>query len=217
MENQKIALKNFTEEELKEFMKEIGEKPFRGTQIYSWIYKGAKTFDDMKNIPKSLREKLEKVSYIGNLETELVLKSKVDKTKKYLFALNDGNIITGRSSELMGASAAAVLNAVKVLANIPDDMLLISPVILEPIIKLKTDTLGSRQVSLSLEEVLTALSICAVTNPAAQMAMDQLVKLEGAQAHSTTMLSKDDEQTFRKLGIDVTCEAVYPSQNLYYV
>ena len=131
--------------------------------------------------------------------------------------LNDGNIITGRSSELMGASAAAVLNAVKVLANIPDDMLLISPVILEPIIKLKTDTLGSRQVSLSLEEVLTALSICAVTNPAAQMAMDQLVKLEGAQAHSTTMLSKDDEQTFRKLGIDVTCEAVYPSQNLYYV
>ena len=131
--------------------------------------------------------------------------------------LNDGNIITGRSSELMGASAAAVLNAVKVLANIPDDMLLISPVILEPIVKLKTETLGSRQVSLSLEEVLTALSICAVTNPAAQMAMDQLVKLEGAQAHSTTMLSKDDEQTFRKLGIDVTCEAVYPSQNLYYV
>ena len=51
MENKKIALKNFTEEELKEFMKEIGEKPFRGTQIYSWIYKGAKTFDDMKNIP----------------------------------------------------------------------------------------------------------------------------------------------------------------------
>ena len=117
----------------------------------------------------------------------------------------------------MCASAAAILNAVKVLANIPDDMLLISPVILEPIVKLKTETLGSRQVSLSLEEVLTALSICAVTNPAAQMAMDQLVKLEGAQAHSTTMLSKDDEQTFRKLGIDVTCEAVYPSQNLYYV
>ena len=131
--------------------------------------------------------------------------------------LNDGTIITGRSSELMCASAAAILNAVKVLANIPDDMLLISPVILEPIVKLKTETLGSRQVSLSLEEVLTALSICAVTNPAAQMAMDELSNLEGAQAHSTTMLSKDDEQTFRKLGVDVTCEAVYPSQNLYYV
>lgn len=89
----KKALKNLTEAEMKEFMKEIGEKPFRGTQIYSWIYKGAKTFDDMKNIPKSLREKLEEVSYIGNIEMELKLESKDGKTKKYLFLLNDGNII----------------------------------------------------------------------------------------------------------------------------
>lgn len=93
MENKKVALKNFTEEELKEFMKTIGEKPFRGSQIYSWIYKGAKTFDDMNNIPKGLREKLEEVSYIGNLEVELKLESRVDGTKKYLFLLGDGNII----------------------------------------------------------------------------------------------------------------------------
>lgn len=93
MENKKVALKNFTEDELKEFMKTIGEKPFRGSQIYSWIYKGAKTFDDMNNIPKSLRDKLEEVSYIGNLEVELKLESKVDGTKKYLFLLDDGNII----------------------------------------------------------------------------------------------------------------------------
>ena len=92
MENKK-ALKNFTEAEIKEFMKEIGEKAFRGTQVYSWIYKGAKTFDDMKNIPKSLREKLEEVSYIGNIDIELKLESKDGKTKKYLFLLNDGNII----------------------------------------------------------------------------------------------------------------------------
>ena len=92
MENKK-ALKNFTEAEMKEFMKEIGEKAFRGTQVYSWIYKGAKTFDDMKNIPKSLREKLEEVSYIGNIDIELKLESKDEKTKKYLFLLNDGNII----------------------------------------------------------------------------------------------------------------------------
>ena len=103
MTENKVALKNMTEEELKEFLKSIGEKPFRGTQIFSWIYKGAKTFDDMNNIPKSLREKLEKVSYIGNIKQELVLESKVDKCKKYLFELNDGNIITGRSSELMCA------------------------------------------------------------------------------------------------------------------
>ena len=92
MENKK-ALKNFTEAEMKEFMKEIGEKAFRGTQVYSWIYKGAETFDDMKNIPKSLREKLEEVSYIGNIDIELKLESKDGKTKKYLFLLNDGNII----------------------------------------------------------------------------------------------------------------------------
>ena len=91
MSQNKVALKNFTEEELKEFVKSIGEPAFRGSQIYSWIYKGAKTFDDMKNIPKSLREKLEEVSFIGNLKIELSLKSKVDKTRKYLFELNDGN------------------------------------------------------------------------------------------------------------------------------
>lgn len=112
MENQKIALKNFTEEELKEFMKEIGEKPFRGSQVYSWIYKGAKTFDDMKNIPKSLREKLEKVSYIGNLDIELVLKSKVDKTKKYLFLLNDGNIIESVMMEYEDRVTACISNQV---------------------------------------------------------------------------------------------------------
>lgn len=89
----KTCLKNLTEEEIKEFLKSIGEKAFRGSQIFSWIYKGAKSFDDMNNIPKSLREKLEKVSYIGNIDIELKLESKIDGTKKYLFLLNDGNII----------------------------------------------------------------------------------------------------------------------------
>lgn len=93
MNQKKTALKNFTELEMKEFMKTIDEKPFRGSQIFSWIYKGAKSFDDMNNIPKSLREKLDEVSYIGNIEVELKLESKVDKTKKYLFLLDDGNII----------------------------------------------------------------------------------------------------------------------------
>ena len=93
MTENKVALKNMTEDELKEFLKTIGEKPFRGSQIFSWIYKGAKTFDDMKNIPKSLRQKLEEVSYIGNIKQELALESKIDKCKKYLFELNDGNII----------------------------------------------------------------------------------------------------------------------------
>ena len=157
MENQKIALKNFTEEELKEFMKEIGEKPFRGTQIYSWIYKGAKTFDDMKNIPKSLREKLEKVSYIGNLETELVLKSKVDKTKKYLFALNDGNIIESVMMDYDDRVTACISNQVgcrmgcKFCASTMEGLIrnLEPREILDQIIKIQEDT-GKRVSNLVL-------------------------------------------------------------------
>ena len=130
--------------------------------------------------------------------------------------LNDKTILTGKGSDLMNATAAAIVNAIKHLSNISDEIHLISPVILEPIVNLKTGTLSSRNVSLSCQEVLTALSICAVTNPTAHFAIDKLPLLKGAQAHSTTILSKDDEQTFRKLGIDVTCDPEYPSQNLYY-
>ena len=93
MNQNKVALKNFTEAQMKDFIKTIGEKPFRGSQIFSWIYRGAKSFDDMNNIPKALRDKLEQVSYIGNIEMELKLESKKDGTKKYLFELKDGNII----------------------------------------------------------------------------------------------------------------------------
>ena len=88
--------------------------------------------------------------------------------------------------------------------NIDDELHLISPAILEPIVNLKTKTLGSRNPELSCEEILTALSICAVTNPTAQVVLDKLPLLKGSQAHSTTILSKNDEQTFRELGIDVT-------------
>jgi len=76
--------------------------------------------------------------------------------------------------------------------------------------------LGSKNTALSCEEVLIALSICAVTNPTAQVAMKKLSMLKGCQAHSTTILSRNDEQTFGKLGIDVTCDPEYPSESLYY-
>jgi len=130
--------------------------------------------------------------------------------------LKDGTILTGRGSNTMNATAAVILNAVKHLANISDDIHLISPVILEPIINLKSKTLGIKNTALSCKEVLMALSICAVTNPTAQVAMEKLSMLRGAQAHSTTILSREDDQTFGKLGIDVTCDPEYPSANLYY-
>lgn len=130
--------------------------------------------------------------------------------------LNDETVLTGKSSELLDAAAAALLNSVKHLANIADDIHLISPVILEPILDLKYKTLSNQKVSLNCEEVLIALSISAATNPTAQVAMEKLAMLKNCQAHSTTILSVSDEQTLRKLGIDVTCDAEYASQSLFY-
>ena len=130
--------------------------------------------------------------------------------------LNDGSILTGKGSELLDASAAALLNSVKHLANIADDIHLISPVILEPILDLKFKTLSNQKVSLNCEEVLIALSISAATNPIAQVAMEKLAMLKNCQAHSTTILPTSDEQTLRKLGIDVTCDAEYASESLFY-
>ena len=89
----KVVLKNLTEEEMVEFILSLGEKKFRAAQVYSWVYKNIRDFDEMKKVPKSLRDKLRDKSIIGNLDIELKLESKIDNTKKYLFLLNDGNII----------------------------------------------------------------------------------------------------------------------------
>ena len=148
------------------------------------------------------------------------LRSKMDKNDLpavMALELNDGTVITGRTSDLMDSSSAALLNAIKYLANIADEILLLSPAILETIQRLKIEGLQSRLPALNANEILIALAISAVTNPAAQIAYDKLAELTGVQAHSTVMLNKDDEQTLRKLGIDITCDPVYPSENLYYL
>ena len=131
--------------------------------------------------------------------------------------LEDGTILTGRGSDLMNASAALILNAIKHLGNIPDEMHLISRTILDPIVELKSQILSSKNNSLSCQEVLEALSICAVTNPSAAYALGKISELKGCQAHSTVMMTKDDEQTLKKIGIDVTCDPEFASQNLYYI
>lgn len=140
-----------------------------------------------------------------------------DKVAVIAIELPNGEIITGRTSELMDSCSAALLNSLKTLANIADENFLLSPVILETIQKLKTEDLNSKLTALNANEVLIALSISAVTNPTAKLAYDKLSELEGAQAHSTVMLNEDDEQILRKLGMDVTCDPYYPSSNLYYV
>ncbi len=133
-------------------------------------------------------------------------------------ALELGDLyLTGKGSELMDATAALILNAVKQLANINDDIHLISPVVLEPILKLKKLASPNNSPALSCEEVLIALSICAVTNPIAQVAIGKLEELKGCQAHSTTILRNRDEMTLKNLGIDITCDAEFPTDKLYYI
>ena len=116
----------------------------------------------------------------------------------------------------MSAGAALLMNALKTLAGVPDEMHLISPVILEPILKLKREHLSCKKPNLNCEELMTTLSICAVTNPMAMACLNELDKLRNLRAHSTTILPHTEEIFFGKLGIDTTSEPVYSTNNLYY-
>ncbi len=130
--------------------------------------------------------------------------------------LPDGKIITGKTSSLLGASAAVLLNALKELGGINHQMPLISPIIIEPIQNLKIKHLGNSNPRLHTDEILIALSICAATNPTAELALRQLPKLRDCEAHSSVILSQVDQTTFRKLGVNLTCEPKYQTKKLYH-
>ncbi|MEG2204811.1 MAG: DUF1846 family protein, partial [Oscillospiraceae bacterium] len=130
--------------------------------------------------------------------------------------LPDGGIITGKSSPLMNDTASVILNSIKALAGISDEMMLVSPIVLEPIIRLKKEVLGSRYPVLNAEEVLQALSISAATNPTADLAMQQLTALRGCEVHCSDLITQADSSTFLKLGINFTCEPQFPTKALYF-
>ncbi len=130
--------------------------------------------------------------------------------------LPDGRIITGKTSSLLGSASAMLLNALKVLSDIPDEVNLISPKIIEPMQKLKTEILGNHNPRLHTDEILIALSICAATDSLAKKALDNAYKLMGCEAHSTVILSRVDENVFRKLGVNLTCEPKYQTKKLYH-
>ncbi|HEZ7990449.1 MAG TPA: DUF1846 domain-containing protein [Ruminococcus sp.] len=123
--------------------------------------------------------------------------------------LPDGTIITGKTSNLLGASSALILNALKYFGEIDNDTLLMSPDVIEPIQNLKVQHLGNNNPRIHTDETLIALSICANTDPNAKKAMEQLSKLRGCEVHSTVILSQVDERTFKRLGINLTCEPKY--------
>ncbi len=144
--------------------------------------------------------------------------ARADQTKTPVVSIElpNGKIITGKTSSLLGASAALLLKALKEIAGIEKEIPLISPVIIEPIQKLKVNHLGNHNPRLHTDEVLIALSICAATDATAALAMQQLSKLRGCNAHSTVILSKVDENVFNKLGIHITYEPSYQTKKLYH-
>jgi len=130
--------------------------------------------------------------------------------------LPDGKLITGRTSALLGASSAALLNALKYLAGIDDRVPLISPVVIEPIQRLKVGYLGNENPRLHTDEVLLALAISTATNPMAELVLEQLPQLMYSEAHSSVILSHVDIGMFRQLGVNITCEPVFQNKRLFH-
>ncbi len=123
--------------------------------------------------------------------------------------LPDGTMITGRTSDLLGAASGLLLNALKHMAGLDDSILLMSPHVIEPIMDLKVNHLGNNNPRIHTDETLLALSICATTDDNAKRAMEQISNLRGCEVHSTVILSPVDERIFKRLGINLTCEPKY--------
>ena len=144
-----------------------------------------------------------------------LLKAETGEGPAAAMELADGRLITGKTSDLLGASAALILNATKALAGIDKEVHLISPTVIEPVQTLKTKYLGSTNPRLHTDEILIALSMSAALNEIAKLALDQLPKLRGCQVHTSVMLSDVDIKVFKKLGIQLTSEPRYEYKRLY--
>ena len=144
-----------------------------------------------------------------------LLKEQITGTPCCAIELPDGRIVTGKTGDLMGASSAVLLNSLKVLADIDDDIDLISHTVIEPIQELKVKHMGSVNPRLHTDEILLTLAMSAVTNPVAKKALDMVSALKGAQLHSSVILSHVDRSTFKKLGVDVTSEPKKEQKNCY--
>ncbi|MGL5356091.1 MAG: DUF1846 domain-containing protein [Cetobacterium sp.] len=199
---------------------EIIRRYFKTGCEYKKGYVDKETFQRAKLIMEELglKECYRKVVTAAreHLEKQTPSYETTDLLSSVAMELTSGIILTGKKSNVLDSSAAVLINALKTIAGINDNIHLISPKIIEDITKLKRTTLQSKNVGLDCEEMLIALTISASTNPMAGAALEQLPALKGAQLHSTTILGKGDEQTLRKLGVDVTCDSVFPTENLYY-
>ncbi len=145
-----------------------------------------------------------------------LIKAEVTGAPAAALELPDGRIVCGKTSELLGASAAVLLNAVKTLGGIPDEIRLISPTVIEPVQTLKVKYLGSKNPRLHTDEILIALSMNAAGDPNAALALEQLKKLRGCQVHTSVMLSEVDIRIMNKLGLQLTSEPRYENKKIYH-
>jgi uncharacterized protein (UPF0371 family) len=201
-------------------IQEIIRRYFKTGVEYKKGYVDYETFQRSLLIMEELNLKQEDRAVVmparAYLEDIRSAKNNADIMTTVAIELKDGTVILGKESRNMNAAAAVIINAIKHLANLSEDLHLLSPVILEPILHLKINVMGSKVTTLNSDEILIALSMSAVTNPTAKAALDMLPRLKGTQAHATTIFNGSDEQTFRSLGIDMTCDAVFQSESLYY-
>ncbi len=191
-------------------------------EIIRRYYKGVADLKQGKEKPETV-EKLKSIMQQLNLRPEdrstvlpALYKRNSANAPAVAIELPDGRIITGKATDLLSATSGAVLNSIKVMADIPKEVLLMSPTVLEPVKKMKMDLLGSRSSLLKLDDVLTALYICAARDETAAKAVAQLPRLRGCELHSTQLLRSGDESTLRKLGLNVTCEPVFPDKQLFF-
>lgn len=145
-----------------------------------------------------------------------LLKAEATGAPAGAMVLPDGRVVTGKTSETLGAASALLLNALKAVGGISHDLELISVQVLEPVCRLKTRYLGHKNPRLHTDEVLLALTISALTNPLADLAQQQLRKLRGCDAHFSVILSEEDDRLLKLLGINVSCEARYETKKLYH-
>jgi uncharacterized protein (UPF0371 family) len=179
---------------------------------------------DLRNgkIKEAVKDKIALLMRELNISVDdrLCVKAAEDKkaltnTPSMAIELSDKTIIDSKTSDLLSAPAALILNALKHLAGVPDDMILLSPSIIEPISKMKIECLHNHNPRLHADEVLIALSISAQYNPMAELCMKKIELLKGCQAHSTVILNQVDTQVFKKLNIDLTTDIEMYAHKLY--
>ena len=191
-------------------------------EIYRRYYKAACEAKQGKGSENSLR-KIENIMRQLNLNAAdravvapALARQQATGRPAAALQLPDGRIITGKSSDLMSASSATVLNSIKALAGLDDGALLISEQVLRPLLSLKIDYLGSRASVLKVDDVLAGLAVSAANDPDAAKALECLTQLRDCDMHTTQMLHSGDEGTLRKLGVRVTMEPVYPGKDLFF-